>query len=59
MEGQYYKGKYHLEVSGESVMCDMCDANGQSLATLHLPASVSAAASLLSQEPCVFPFEVA
>ena len=49
----------NLEVSGESVTCDVCDTNGQSLATLHSPASVSVAASLLSQEPYVFPFEVA
>ena len=45
-----------LEVSRESVMCDVCDLNGQCLATLHSAASIGAA---VSPEPRVFPFEVA
>ena len=50
------KQQENLEVSGKRVTCDMCDANRQSLATLHLPASVGTAALLLSREPHVLPF---
>ena len=45
-----------LEVSRESVTCDVCDLNGQCLAMLHSAASVGVA---VVPEPHVFPFEVA